>query len=52
LLFVNEFGDIYPCPTLEGYFYMGNINDINKNIKNFKINHNKCFAREYLIKKF
>ncbi|ABR55697.1 Radical SAM domain protein [Methanococcus aeolicus Nankai-3] len=57
LLFVNEFGDIYPCPTMEGYFYMGNINkdnenNIKKNIKKFEVKNNKCFAREYLIKKF
>ncbi len=53
LLFVNELGDIYPCPTLEGYFYMGNINKIKLNKENiniFKVKCNKCFAREYLKK--
>jgi len=50
LLFVNELGDIYPCPTLEGNFYMGNIND-KENINIFKVKCNKCFAREYLINK-
>ena len=30
LLFVNELGDIYPCPTLEGHYFMGNINIYNK----------------------
>ncbi|XRO74906.1 radical SAM protein [Methanocaldococcus sp. 28A] len=53
LLFVNEFGDIYPCPTLEGYFYMGNINKIDKeNLKLFKVDcNNYCFARKFLIDK-
>ncbi|EHP87053.1 radical SAM protein [Methanotorris formicicus] len=51
LLFVNEFGNIYPCPTLEGYFYMGNINKIDKeNLKLFKVDCNDCFARKFLIK--
>jgi len=50
LLFVNEFGNIYPCPTLEGYFYMGNINKIDKeNLKLFKVDCNYCFARKFLI---
>ncbi|MEO2117440.1 MAG: radical SAM protein, partial [Methanocaldococcus sp.] len=31
LLFVNEFGDIYLCPTLEGMFCLGNINKNNEN---------------------
>lgn len=54
LLFVNEVGDIYPCPTLEGYFYMGNINNenIKESINIFKVKCNKCFAREYLFNKF
>ncbi len=54
LLFVNEVGDIYPCPTLEGYFYMGNINNenIKESINIFKVKCNKCFAREYLSNKF
>ena len=63
LLFVNELGDVYPCPTLEGHFYMGNILGKNLrfllledslrndkgNINIFKVKCNKCFAREYLI---
>ncbi|XRP96544.1 radical SAM protein [Methanocaldococcus sp. 16A] len=50
LLFVNEFGDIYPCPTLEGSFYMGNINKIDKeNLKLFKVDCNYCFARKFLM---
>ena len=65
LLFVNELGDVYPCPTLEGHFYMGNILGKNLrfllledslrndkgNINIFKVKCNKCFAREYLINK-
>ncbi|XRO77420.1 radical SAM protein [Methanocaldococcus sp. 10A] len=52
LLFVNEFGDIYPCPTLEGYFYIGNINKIDKdNLKLFKVDCNYCFARKFLMDK-
>ncbi|ENN96254.1 radical SAM protein [Methanocaldococcus villosus KIN24-T80] len=49
LLFVNEIGDIYPCPTLEGYFYMGNIKNFNGEL--FKAKSKGCFAREYLYKK-
>ncbi|AIJ05844.1 Radical SAM domain protein [Methanocaldococcus bathoardescens] len=49
LLFVNEFGDIYLCPTLEGLSCLGNINDKNK-IKLPKVKSNKCYAREFLIK--
>ena len=48
LLFVSEIGNIYPCPTLEGYFYGGNINS-GKDIKLFKVKCNYCFARSYLI---
>ncbi|AEH06877.1 radical SAM protein [Methanothermococcus okinawensis] len=52
LLFVNELGDIYPCPTLEGHLYMGNIHSINKEkLKLFKIKCNYCFARRFLINK-
>jgi len=49
LLFVNEIGDIYPCPTLEGHFYGGNINS-GGNIKLFKVKCRYCFARNYLMK--
>lgn len=49
LLFVNEIGDIYPCPTLEGCFYGGNINS-GEGIKLFKVKCNYCFARSYLMK--
>ena len=52
LLFVNEVGNIYPCPTLEGYFYGGNINNMDDNIKLFKVKCSYCFARDYLIKRF
>ncbi|ADC69929.1 Radical SAM domain protein [Methanocaldococcus sp. FS406-22] len=48
LLFVNEFGDVYPCPTLEGLSCLGNING-NK-IELPKIGSNKCYAREFLTK--
>ena len=50
LLFVNEFGDIYLCPTLEGISCLGNINK--DKIKLPKIKCNKCYAREFLIKTF
>jgi len=49
LLFINEMGDVYPCPTLEGHFYGGNINS-GKDIKLFKVKCNYCFARSYLMK--
>jgi len=49
LLFVNEVGDIYPCPTLEGYFHRGNINR-GEDIKLFKVRCRECFARVYLLK--
>ena len=49
LLFVNEVGDIYPCPTLEGYFHRGNINS-GEDIKLFKVRCRECFARVYLLK--
>ena len=49
LLFVNEVGDIYPCPTLEGYLYRGNINS-GEDIKLFKVKCSYCFARRYLMK--
>ncbi len=53
LLFVNEYGDIFPCPTLEGYFYIGNINKSNKkNLKLFKVDCSYCFARKYLMNQF
>ncbi|ACV25009.1 radical SAM protein [Methanocaldococcus fervens] len=48
LLFVNEFGDIYLCPTLEGFLCLGNINK--DKVKLPKIECNKCYAREFLIK--
>ncbi|AEF96095.1 radical SAM protein [Methanotorris igneus] len=48
LLFVNEVGDIYPCPTLEGHFYMGNIENFNGEL--FKVKSKGCFAREYLYR--
>ncbi|MBP2144205.1 uncharacterized protein J2127_001375 [Methanococcus voltae] len=54
LLYVNECGDIYSCPTLEGIknMYIGNINDINDlNSDEFKLPKFKskgCFARNYL----
>ncbi|WP_292460972.1 radical SAM protein [Methanothermococcus sp.] len=53
LLFVNEVGDIYPCPTLEGYFYMGNINNTNNKEKLtlFKIKCDYCFAKRFLVNK-
>ncbi|HII59073.1 TPA: radical SAM protein [Methanocaldococcus jannaschii] len=51
LLFVNEFGDIYLCPTLEGLSCLGNINDKNK-IKLPKVKSKGCYAREFLIKTF
>ncbi|MCD5424849.1 MAG: hypothetical protein LRZ92_00130 [Methanosarcinaceae archaeon] len=47
LFFVNEMGDVYPCPTHEGRFYMGNINlDI---MVPFKVNSGICFARKVLF---
>ncbi|WP_457613957.1 radical SAM protein [Methanocaldococcus sp.] len=46
MLFVNEYGDIYPCPTLEGFFYVGNVSE---GIKLPKIECNKCYAREFLM---
>ncbi|MCS3922740.1 uncharacterized protein M2325_001450 [Methanococcus voltae PS] len=54
LLYINECGDIYSCPTLEGIknMYIGNINNIKDlNSKNFKLPKFKskgCFARNYL----
>ena len=50
LLFVNEFGDVYPCPTLEGLIYLGNIN--NSNIKLMEVKSNSCYAREFLVKRW
>lgn len=50
LLFVNEVGDVYPCPTLEGHFYIGNIN--RGDVKMFKVRCNNCFARNYLMRIF
>ncbi len=50
LLFVNEYGDVYLCPTLEGFKCLGNINK--DNIKLPKVKSNQCFAREFLMKLF
>jgi uncharacterized protein len=60
LLFVNEFGDVYPCPTLEGLIYLGNINNSliylgninNSNIKLMEVKSNSCYAREFLVKRW
>jgi uncharacterized protein len=51
LLFVNEFGDVYPCPTLEGLIYLGNINN-SSNIKLMEVKSSNCYAREFLVKRW
>ncbi|MCS3901187.1 radical SAM protein [Methanococcus voltae] len=50
LLYVNEVGNIYACPTLEGIdnMYFGTVNDLNNNFKLPKFNSKGCFARYYL----